>query len=363
VTEPGLPTVASGTTQFTSPVAGTFGRLRRRTAGTRRLATVAAVSVAFGLLLTVLVLYAERGLYPADEITYIAAGERLNAGHELYALQPGDRDVALKPPYWTAPLLSPPFIAVVWRPLAALPGEAGIWVWWAGALASIGLTVLAMLRRRPMLTSAALAILSVPLVYEIGVGNVNGYLLGGTVLAWYLLTKNRDVGAGAVVAVMASLKLTPIVLAWWLLSQRRPKAVLGAVVGGGIVLVISLAGAGLDAHLDYLRLARETNLLGASELSLAGLARTAGVDPYLAGRLPLATLAFGMVAILALRRRPRLAWVVAIATVLFGSPVVNVNWYAYLLAMVAPLVWPLPRPTGMPDECAEAAKPASTVGQ
>ncbi len=61
-----------------------------------------------------------QGFAAWDAPTYLAAGERLNAGHNLYALVAGDRPVLLDPPYWIVPLLSPPPIAVLWRPLALL---------------------------------------------------------------------------------------------------------------------------------------------------------------------------------------------------------------------------------------------------
>ncbi len=56
----------------------------------------------------------------ADANTYLAAGERLNDGHPLYALQPGDRPVLLVGEY-PVPLFSPPPIAAIWRPLAIVP--------------------------------------------------------------------------------------------------------------------------------------------------------------------------------------------------------------------------------------------------
>src|SRR5687767_10188966 len=55
-----------------------------------------------------------------DANTYLAAGERLNAGHDLYRLRPGDREVLIIPELFTQPLVSPPPIAVLWRPLAAI---------------------------------------------------------------------------------------------------------------------------------------------------------------------------------------------------------------------------------------------------
>jgi hypothetical protein len=96
-----------------------------------RLARILALALAFGILATIQFLYFQRGLIPGDAFTYLAAGERLNDGHPLYALSAGDRPVDLHPPFWTVPLLSPPSIAVVLRPFALLPGDAGAYGWWA----------------------------------------------------------------------------------------------------------------------------------------------------------------------------------------------------------------------------------------
>src|SRR5438105_1609964 len=62
-----------------------------------------------------------------DTGTYLGAGERLNAGHEVYSLKVGDRPIPL---LWKYPLLYPPLIAVLWRPLALL-GDLAKYGWWA----------------------------------------------------------------------------------------------------------------------------------------------------------------------------------------------------------------------------------------
>lgn len=306
----------------------------------QRVVQVAAVSVAVGLLLTVLWIYFYRGLVPGDALVYLAAGERLNVGHPLYALSPGDRPVGLKPPYWTVPLLSPPLVAVIWRPLAALPNEWGVPLWWATTAGSIVAVIVLLLRRRPLLTSAALVALNIPVAYEIGVGNMNGLLMLGTVGAWLLLRGRRDLAAGGLVGVMAVAKLSPAVLGLWLLTQRRWRGVAGAIGAGVAALVVGILGAGLDVHLEYLSIARSTAMVGTSDLSLAGLARAVGAPLAIADLLPPATLAIGCLGILALRRRPAWAYALAVATAVLGSPVVNINWYAYLLATLAPFAWP-----------------------
>jgi hypothetical protein len=107
-----------------------------------------------------------------DASNYFAAGQRLNAGHPLYALSPGDREVPLNPPYWSVPLLSPPFLAVVWRPLAAL-GEAAMVGWWLAGLGTvIVLTAWLILRGSPI-RNALLALLFPALAMAAWSGNVH----------------------------------------------------------------------------------------------------------------------------------------------------------------------------------------------
>ncbi len=62
-----------------------------------------------------------------DALTYLAAGERLNDSHLLYAWTSGDRPVFMMERF-IAPLISPPPIAAIWRPLAAVPFGLPIWV-------------------------------------------------------------------------------------------------------------------------------------------------------------------------------------------------------------------------------------------
>ncbi|HXG39479.1 MAG TPA: glycosyltransferase family 87 protein [Candidatus Limnocylindrales bacterium] len=307
----------------------------------RRWLVGAAFGIAIGLLVATFAVYVQRGLYPADEITYIAAGERLNAGHDLYRLGPGDRYVAPKPPYWTTPLLYPPPIAVLWRPLAALPGEAGIWVWWGAMIACLVGTVAALGRRRPLLTAGALVALNVPIVYELAVGNVNAFLLLGVVGTWWLLVRGHDRSAGALVALVTALKLSPIALVAFLIGQRRWQALAGFVGAGLAIGLVSLAGAGLDAHLEYLGIVRATVDSGTSDLSLAGLARAIGVPTSIADRLPIVALVAGSALTLGLRTRPAAAYRIATLTLVFGSPVVNINTYTLLLALLAPAAWPM----------------------
>src|SRR5256885_12201688 len=84
-----------------------------------------------------------------DAMTYYAAAQRLNDGHQLYALTTGDIAIELRPPFWTVPLLSPPFIAVLWRPLEAL-GISGVFIWMGALSAGMMSAAVILFRRAPL---------------------------------------------------------------------------------------------------------------------------------------------------------------------------------------------------------------------
>jgi hypothetical protein len=280
----------------------------------------------------------------ADAYTYLAAGERLNAGHHLYELRAGDRWIWINPPFWTVPLLSPPLIGVLWRPLAALPSDSGLLLWQVLTIGTIGATVAALIVRLPIRASLLAIALAVPIGFEMDVANVNGLLLGGYVLSWWLFVRHRN-EVGLVVAAMALVKLAPAVLAWWLFTQRRWRAVAWFVGGALLLLMVGILGSSLEMHLRYLSIATQTVGGGNSNLSLAGVASALGVPPSIAASLPKLALVAGAISIWLIRKRPGAAFAVAIVTAIFGSPVVNFNTLALLMATLAPLAWPIREPT------------------
>ena len=308
---------------------------------TTRVLRLAVPAIAIGMVVAIQVIYFTRGLIPGDSFTYLASGERLNAGHALYALSPGDRPVGFEPPFFTVPLLSPPPIAVLFRPLAALPNELGVYLWWIATIVALAAVILWMLRERPILVGLAVLLLSFPIVYQIGVGNLNGLIVAGIVLGWWLLARRREVAAGVVFALMTAFKITPGVFLWWLLTQRRWSAVRAFVATGLVVLVVSVLGAGLGPHLEYLGIMRQTATAGTTYLSLAGAARFVGIPEAVANILPTLALVVGAALIWLLRDRPGAAYVVAVITMIAGSPVVQITWFTILLAALAPAIWPM----------------------
>jgi hypothetical protein len=326
--------VTDGSAIDTRPGSAVVRLLRNRRLG------LIALGLALGFLLAVQWIYFERGLIPGDAFTYLAAGERLNAGHQLYALSPGDRPVDIHPPYWTVPLVSPPPIAVVFR-LFALFGDAGAYLWWALQLLSLAASLILLGRRlRPIVMAAAIAVLTIPTVYEIGVGNLNSMVLLGSILVWRLATRRREAAAGGVVAVMSAVKLTPAVLVWWLLATGRRRAFLAAVVGGSIALAVSIVGAGFDTHVEYLRLLASGTSFAPSPLSLGGMAVYLGMPATIARWIPSLFAILGLATVFALRGRPAWAYGAAIVTMIYGSPSVSINWFVLLYALLAPVAWP-----------------------
>ncbi len=323
----------------------------------RRLLAIAFVLVASALLFEFMAAYFTRGFIPGDATVYLAGGERLNAGHQVYALMPGDRPEGFKPPYWTVPLLSPPLVAVIFRPLALFPNDIGAYIWWAGCLAAFAWILFTFVRREPILTSLAVIVLVVPLTYEIGVGNMNAFLMLGAILAWKWTTEGRDEPAGAVTALGFVLKVSPVVIAWWLFTQRRWRAVRAGLVAGVVVLGVSILGAGLDAHFKFIEVTRDTATIGQSELSLAGLAKAVGVAPGIASLLPTAMLLGGILGVLLLRNRPNWSFALAVATMTLGSPVVNINSFSMLLACIAPWIWPVGENLASPAATAADGEP------
>jgi hypothetical protein len=232
-------------------------------------------------------------------------------------------------------------MAVLFRPLALLPPDLGAYVWWAATISSIVATLAILVRRIPILTSLAVLVLGVPIAYEIGVGNVNAFILAGSVLIWFTATRGQGRIAGALAAFLVMVKIWPIALVWWLIVQRRTDAVRAALVTGVVLAVISLLGAGIAAHFTYLQVIRDTASQGTSDLSIAGLARSAGVSSAVAGVLPWLVFIGGLGLAWLLRSWPGVSFACAIVAMVLGSSVININSFAMLIATLAPAAWPV----------------------
>src|SRR5205823_5035743 len=130
-------------------------------------------------------------------------------------------------------------------------------------------------RRLPVLAGLSVLLFAPFVAWELESGNVDGLFFAGIAATWLLALRRRDVAAGALVGVMAGIKLWPVVLLLWFVGQSRWRAVAGATIALLVVGLLSVAGAGLPAHFEYLGIARET---AASPLSLPGMLQAAGLN-------------------------------------------------------------------------------------
>lgn len=307
-----------------------------RVGGTILFASVAALLVVF-----VWIYMVEFGARPDDARTYLAAGERLNAGHELYRLSPGDRPI---PPEIMgngsdAPLLSPPLVAALWRPLALLPEDIAVWGWWGAMTLLVAATLLVLARAEPLLAGLALLVVGFPLIWQLSGSNLNAIVIAGGGLAWVLARSDRALGAGVILGWLAVLKLTPVLLAAWLLSTTtgpdRRRALAGLAIGAGGAAVVALALAGIESHLAYLEVVRGA-ATKPTAFSVGGvLGRLGAPDPIPSFAAPaLAILAVS--AVVALRVRPGLTFAISSVAMVVAFAAVQVHSYALLLLAVVP---------------------------
>ncbi|MBF6605815.1 MAG: DUF2029 domain-containing protein [Chloroflexi bacterium] len=268
-----------------------------------------------------------------DTGNYYAAAERLNAGHSLYAYAPGDRHVLDLLFGLPSPYLYPPLIGVLWRPIAAfLPYEPVITAWWATGLVSFMGFLFWLIRRGGIVTSLGVLILLVPLVETAWSGNVSTFITMAVVGTWFALERGRGRTAGAIIGLTTVLKLTPVFLAWWLLVERRWRAAQAAIVVGLASLAVGMLGAGLTAHLDYLRISDAVARGGGIQGSIVGVLTALGASRDLMPLVAPIVSLVGIGAVWMLRHHPRAAWAVAIATGVFASPIFNLTNVTLLLA-------------------------------
>lgn len=277
-----------------------------------------------------------------DSSNYYAAAQRLNDGHRLYALGPGDRLVPLAPPYWSVPLLAPPPIAVLWR-IPALLGDVSMYLWWIGSIAAVIATVTYAARTANPAAHIVVILLSPALGLTAVSGNANAFLLPALVGAW-LLRDRLPLAAGALVAIAAAVKLSPALLLLWFLVRpgvAGRRNILGFFATGAVIGLASLAGAGVGAHFEYLDAMRTAGNGAATPLSLPGVLTTAGAPSWLATMSLPMLVAVGAAAAFLVRRDERISFTILAVVAALATPVVYFQTIALAAAGIAPWLRPL----------------------
>jgi len=265
---------------------------------------------------------------------YLAAGERLNAGHRLYALSPGDRPIPVNPPFFDSPFVSPPFAAVPFRALALLPTDVVLALWWVVCFAAMAGVLLWLAWRVPVPTALMAVVLATPIAYQIGHANNQSLVLAGTMSTWWLATRSQDRAAGSLIGLLAVSKVFPAMLAVWAAVERRWIVVAATIVSSVALTLVTAVLAGPTSFVEFLG-----THVSPTRLSLAGQVASLGLSPTIA---LVVVLTIGTLVVVALHRWPDLSFVAAVVLMTFAPPAVNAHTEVLLLAILAPVSWPLP---------------------
>ena len=272
----------------------------------------------------------------SDVWAYFGAGQRLRDGHELYALQAGDLPVYVVPPYVTNPLLSPPLIGVIFRPLATfldpwVATHAWLWVSWIVFVVTIGLLI----RRGSALLLGAFLVMAPAIALTRVSGNLNAFIVPMLVAAWWLGDRGKPAGTGAAIALAAALKVTPGFLIVWLVARRAWSGLVTFALAFGALGLVPLVVAGPANTLAYLDVIRYTSGTGVSGWSLPAALSGLRLDlPATVVLVGVAMVGSGLVFVL--RRRPGLSWAVANVVTVIANPVLHLVAASLLVPGLAP---------------------------
>lgn len=256
-----------------------------------------------------------------DFEAYLLAAHRLSRGASIYLswtvngpFQPG--------PYGLY-LYAPP-LAVGMLPFTALSVPAATAIWFAiRAALLIGGIALMPVRRWIRLLIFVLAVLSVPVLTDLNLGNVSLIVMFLSVVAWRYL--DRPPAALAVAAAMAVRPTFGLFLVGWLL-RRRWRTVLICLAAGSALIIASLPFVGAAAYLDYFRLVRNLSDLTAvpNNLDLGSTVARLGFGGTFASVALLAGYATAIGAVLLSQRRDReVSFMVTLGATLLLSPLLQ----------------------------------------
>lgn len=225
-----------------------------------------------------------------------------------------------------------PVPAQLVAPLTALDQATATQVWFLGRASLLAATCLLIpAPMRVRLTVFALAVLSMPVLRDLVLGNVSSIVTFLTVVAWRFLDRPL-----AGIAVAGSLFLRPtmgLFLLWWL-ARVRWRPALAVIVGVALIGLVSVALIGVGPYLDYVRLLGNIGAVTGVEnnLDLASVAAGLGASATLTQLLLAGSfaLAIGASAVSLLRDR-EVSFVVTAIAVLFASPLL---WDHYLTQLI-----------------------------
>lgn len=154
----------------------------------------------------------------------------------------------------------PPFLAVLLRPLTVLDYHRANQVWFALNVLLFAATVAALVTLRPgrpdPISAGVTILVSLcfyPTLRAFQCGQVSLAMLFLLASALWFLERGKDTAAGVLVALGAAVKLTPAILILFFIAARRYRAAVASIVAGAAAIVVSVAGAGWENHVVFVR--------------------------------------------------------------------------------------------------------------
>jgi hypothetical protein len=300
------------------------------------------LGLAFGVVAVALVLdvLIRHDPISVDFHTYVAAGQ---VGAEKGWSHVYDQGIVaieqkeLAPDLVAQPFLSPPTVAYLTAPLAALPYAFAYVVWavilfavFAGALAWAGVS-----KGWSKWIAVVGALGPWWVMHAINVGQVVPLVAAGTVIAWRLLRDRHDVLAGVVLAALLLKPNTAILVPFALLFALRVRTFAAWVGISGAVLLLVVLTVGTAGMSEYVTQLRGPIPKGADDLTLYGALAATGA---LAAALRVLIIAAVLAASFKLRRSPGLVVPLAIIASLIVSPYLHASDLC-MLAAAGWMVW------------------------
>jgi hypothetical protein len=152
----------------------------------------------------------------------------------------------------------PPLFTALLEPLRPLGFRRASRVWlgflltcYFGALVLLCRTFQLRFRSPPFYLAAITALAFQPAIDSLWNGQMDTPLLFILSAVWAALANRRDIGAGALIALAAMLKVYPIYMASFLLLRRRWLALVSCAVTGLVLVAISIALTGWASHVEF----------------------------------------------------------------------------------------------------------------
>ncbi len=235
-----------------------------------------------------------------------------------------------------APVLNflyPPWVAAFYAPLSFLPWEAARHLWFFLSLLLSGLGLAVAVRavlprgaetRSALVAAFAFACFYFPIPYGLMAGQANDLLLFLMAGGLFLLSRERPLAAGLVLAPALFWKPFLLAVVPFLLLRKEWKALAGIAFGGATLFLVSLSAGGTAAWQDWYLQISVHNAAGAVEPRNHGIAG--------------AVLALGLPAGTSAALATSLRALALLATILLVVPRTHAGEPRYVLQFAASLV-------------------------